>query len=441
MAEVTARKRGSKWEYRFEMAMSGGKRRQYSKGGFATKKEAMSAGTEMFARYNRAGAIFEPTELSVSDYLDWFYEHYCKKELSRNSQLCYEQMIRLYVKPILGKYKLVALKATICQEWLDDLAQKRLSKSTVKHIASRFKFAIAYAVLPCGFLESSPAQFLRVPKLPDELQSVNPHRVISPDEFSRIITAFPFGNRYHMVLMLGWCLGLRAGEATGLRWRDVDLENCTVTIDHQLVNQAYKDSRRPRADATFYMTSPKTRSSVRKIAFGPEFKSLLLREKERQENNSQDYGEYYYVQYMIDDAHGKLLYEVQRLVPTNLEPEDFICRDENGKWISYNSVKVCGRLIQKRLGIDFDYHSLRHTNATMLLDAGAEVKAVQSRLGHSSLSTTYETYIHSTCKMEQKAVEISDDFIAHVIEKAWTNGGQNDDSKESGGHLDSAISL
>ena len=49
MAEVTARKRGSKWEYRFEGISVDGKRKQYSKSGFRTKKEAMTAGTEAFS--------------------------------------------------------------------------------------------------------------------------------------------------------------------------------------------------------------------------------------------------------------------------------------------------------------------------------------------------------------------------------------------------------
>ena len=46
MAQVTARKRGKNWEYRFEIASVDGKRKQKSKGGFRTKTEAMKAGTE-----------------------------------------------------------------------------------------------------------------------------------------------------------------------------------------------------------------------------------------------------------------------------------------------------------------------------------------------------------------------------------------------------------
>jgi len=54
----------------------------------------------------------------------------------------------------------------------------------------------------------------------------------------------------------------------------------------------------------------------------------------------------------------------------------------------------------------FDYHSLRHTHATMLIEAGADVKNVQTRLGHANIQTTLQTYVHDTEKMAQRSVEL-----------------------------------
>ena len=72
---VTARKRGNRWEYRFEGASINGKRKQISKCGFRTKKDAILAGSKAYAEYNRAGLIFEPSEISVSDYLDYWFKN------------------------------------------------------------------------------------------------------------------------------------------------------------------------------------------------------------------------------------------------------------------------------------------------------------------------------------------------------------------------------
>ena len=60
--------------------------------------------------------------------------------------------------------------------------------------------------------------------------------------------------------------------------------------------------------------------------------------------------------------------------------------------------------------IGFDYHSLRHTHATMLIEGGAYVKNVQARLGHSDITTTLQTYVHNTDKMGEESVAFFEKF-------------------------------
>ena len=55
--------------------------------------------------------------------------------------------------------------------------------------------------------------------------------------------------------------------------------------------------------------------------------------------------------------------------------------------------------------IAFDFHSLRHTHATMLIENGAHVKAVQERLGHRKIQTTLQTYVHNTPVLEENAID------------------------------------
>ena len=67
------RKRGSTWSYYFDLGKVSGKRQKKEKGGFKTKKEAEAALAKAINEYNSAGAVFEPSEITVSDYLDqWF---------------------------------------------------------------------------------------------------------------------------------------------------------------------------------------------------------------------------------------------------------------------------------------------------------------------------------------------------------------------------------
>lgn len=56
--------------------------------------------------------------------------------------------------------------------------------------------------------------------------------------------------------------------------------------------------------------------------------------------------------------------------------------------------------------VAFDYHSLRHTHATLLIENGADVKDVQTRLGHTNIETTLQTYVHDTEKMVERSVDL-----------------------------------
>nr|WP_312888398.1 tyrosine-type recombinase/integrase [Clostridium bowmanii] len=56
----------------------------------------------------------------------------------------------------------------------------------------------------------------------------------------------------------------------------------------------------------------------------------------------------------------------------------------------------------------------RHTHATMLLEAGANIKDIQTRLGHSKLSTTMDTYSHVTTKIKNDSVNIFENIIATI---------------------------
>lgn len=104
MSKLNTRKRGKTWQYQFEAAKIEGKRKQITKAGFKTQKEALEAGTKALAEYNNSGLHFEPSEISVSDYFDYWYENYVCLELKINTQKSYKNYIENHIKPNLGIY-------------------------------------------------------------------------------------------------------------------------------------------------------------------------------------------------------------------------------------------------------------------------------------------------------------------------------------------------
>ncbi len=91
MGQLRTRKRGSTWEWSFEGAKINGKRSPISKGGYRTKADAIAAGTQAKAEYDNAGRTFKPVDISVSDYLDYWYNNYVVTNLAYNTQVDYAQ--------------------------------------------------------------------------------------------------------------------------------------------------------------------------------------------------------------------------------------------------------------------------------------------------------------------------------------------------------------
>lgn len=414
MAEVNTRKRGDKWEYRFEAAKIEGKRNQISKGGFKTKKEALEEGTKALAQYNNAGMHFEPTEISVSDYLDFWFDNYCKIELKYNTQLGYLSIIENHLKPNFGQYRLKSLNPTMLQTYANDLKLNGLSRSHLVGILSTFSAALDYAVHPLQYLKENPMHYVKFPSVERKPRE---RIILKPDEFQSILERFPVGNRFHIPLLIGWNCGLRISETFGLTWDDIDFENKTLKVNKQTVKRNYgvdvrevlKKKGKKEEKSAWYFTTPKY-DSGRTIKIGDSLIKALKAEKIRQFENEMMYGEYYtiMVQKTEKDEKGNeiiRLMPVQKCVGSMLPRVKMVCITENGEYTSTDSFKYCSRVIHNQLKLAFDYHSLRHTHATLLIENGISPKSVQVRLGHKNIQTTLQTYVHDTETMETKAVD------------------------------------
>ena len=90
---------------------------------------------------------------------------------------------------------------------------------------------------------------------------------------------------------------------------------------------------------------------------------------------------------------------------------NFICTKENGQPVTPNSIKYNVEKVRKLTGVDFNFHSFRHTHATMLLENNAKPKEIQTRLGHSRIATTMDTYAHVTKKMKKDTVDIFEQML------------------------------
>lgn len=417
MAKVTVRNRNKdkfdkngkekkpNWEYRFEIAKVNGKRRHASKSGFRTKGEAEKAGTAALAEYLNAGQIHKPSEISVSDFLDQWYEQYVKMNLKHATMRGYSNYINNHIKPKIGHYHLKALSPATLQDFINSYKESGYGIKTVKSVHGTLKTALSYAVQPLGYIKSNPMLYVQIPKID---KNTKQRIIITPENWKTIIERFPFGERFHIPLMIGYHTGLRISEVFGLTWEDIDFKRSEIHVNKQQLRYKFTNGD----PGVWAIGEPKTYSSIRTVKIGSTLLETLKREKVRQAQNKLKYGQFYTLQ-DTRKLNDKLIEIIPGYCAKN--PINFVCVDDNGKWMNTFTFRWCSHRIHNELKLEFDFHSLRHTHATMLAENGVNPKNLQKRLGHHNIQTTLDTYIHDTEKLADETVSIFEKLI----------GGQN----------------
>lgn len=394
MGQLRTRKRGKTWEWSFEGAKINGKRNPISKSGYRTKADAVAAGTKAKAEYDNAGRIFVPSELSVSDYIDYWLESYVKKNLAYNTYKDYETKCRIHIKPRLGTYRLASLEPDIIQNWIKDKKLEGYSKSMVGNLLACFSSALNYAVMPCRYISSNPCDYVKRPVIKDipDLKEKREY-ICTKTDFDLIMNRFPQGSSFYLPLMLGYNLGTRLGETYGFDLlKDVDFEHGTIRIRHQLKKE----------DGTWFYRSPKY-DSYRTIKMGNTIAQILKREVRERKKNRMRYGEYYTKTYLMPDSSVLQARADLQITGKEIWP---VCVKGNGELLTPESFKYCARVIHS-IGLPyFHSHCLRHTHGTILAENGASPKTIMERLGHKNIKVTLETYVFNTEKMQDNAVEI-----------------------------------
>ena len=395
--EGHVRKRGSKWYYSFEAASVGGKRKRIERVGGRTKKEAEASLRKAIDEYEKAGQHFDPIEISVADYLDYWLREEVVKNKAHNTYLDYENKVRVHIKPKLGGYRLYSLRPDVIQKWIDNIKAEGYAKSTVSSLLACLSGALEYAIQPMGYIQTNPCTPVKLPKMP-----VNPKAkehseyICSTTDFQVIIERFGPETSFYLPLMIGYHLGTRIGESYGFDLSsDVNFETSEISINAQLQNE----------NSVWYLRPPKY-DSYRTIKMGTTIRNILKKEIVKRKQNMLKYGEYYTKTYLAPDqsivqarANMEMPLPYKEIMPT--------CVKENGDLLTPQSFKYCAKVIHYELGNSlFHSHCLRHTHGTILAENGANPKTVMERLGHKDINTTLQTYIFNTDKMQTDAVDI-----------------------------------
>ena len=198
--------------------------------------------------------------------------------------------------------------------------------------------------------------------------------------------------------------GMRVGEITGLRWSDIDLKKGIIRVNHTLVYYNHRDEK----GCYFSINTPKTKAGEREIPMTEGVKQAFLMEREFQsqaeissKSRVDGYDDFIFVNRYGDvQNQGNLNKALRRMMRD--------CNDEILEKYGADSDPV--------LLPQFSCHILRHTLATRLCESGANLKFIQSILGHADVSTTMNIYVDVTDALKKKEITAFDDYMTTKLE-------------------------
>ncbi|MDX6198770.1 MAG: hypothetical protein QOJ79_1921 [Actinomycetota bacterium] len=360
-------RQGTTWQYVIDRGIDGnGRRKQYRRRGFPTKKAAQTAMLEAQSLLLR-GELANPGRRTLSDYaLQWLEA--VQASLEPAAWTNYRNMLNLYVLPRVGTVQLGLLTPLTLSALYAELLRsggrkgRPLSPTTVRLVHGVLRKSLNDAVR-WGLLGINPALRASVPKR-RRVQL----RVWTPEEGAAFVVAVE-GQRLGACWVLALTAGLRRGELAGLHWEDVDLDRAVVRIAVQ---------RTTDSDYKVVSKEPKA-SSRRAVALAPRTVAALRRHRIQQAGERLAAGVAWEATGLVFVDEGGCGYHPQRL--TDL----------------FHEAASAAGLPRIRL------HDLRHTSATLALVAGIHPKIVQERLGHASIGMTLDVYSHVLAGMQHDA--------------------------------------
>jgi len=420
MANVRVRKRGKSYEYQFETAPIDGKRKSQTKSGFDTKREAELAGIKAYNEYISAGQPYKPSDMSFSDYLDYWMKNYCEVNLRYNTIQVYANIIKNHIKPKVGVYRLSQITTGTLQEFINSVyIEKGVSKNFLKNILKVLKSSYNYATDVLEYVRYNPALKVRLPRY--ENPEPDPAHIFTPEEISIIFNRFKNSHTVYYAFLTAYYTGLRISEVFGLKWEDIDLENKTLTVARNIVkkNQGGGTKHRQisgKSTTVWYYGPCKTESSYRTIDIGDTLVEALKEFKQEQEIYREQYGDMYMKHYEKEVINPYNNQKEIKIVNAHAELEvalpeaHLVFVKNNGVFEGTDTCKYPFQVIHYELGIPCRFHDFRDTHATRLIEAGADIKAVSKRLGHSTIEITYNIYVRVTAKMEEEVVSKFEDY-------------------------------
>lgn len=248
----------------------------------------------------------------------------------RSTSRGYTYLLRKYLFPYFGDHNLTEVNRQMVQAFVTQLGRKLAPKSV--SLAKNLVSKVFTTAMEWGYLQENPATRVRI-----SAQFVQRERTaLNPEQIRLLTDALP--EPCKSMVLIAVLTGLRRGELFALRWGAIDFERKLIIVRESVYEGQFG--------------TPKTRSSVRKIAMGEALETIFLAQRK------------------MNASENALVFASQK--GTALRPENILKRTIH---------PACEKLGLPKVG----WHDLRHTSAT-LLHAHEPLRVAQAILGHSDFT-------------------------------------------------------
>ncbi|HWK79495.1 MAG TPA: site-specific integrase [Thermomicrobiales bacterium] len=311
--------------------------------------------------------------LTLNAFLDQWLEETVKPSKRPKTYLNYEYLVRVHIKPSLGKHRLEKLTQRHVEQMFTQKRAAGLSEGTIGGIRRVLRAAMNQAM-----------RWDLVPRNVVTLtESVKPNTergsALTPAQVESIFAAVK-GDRLEGLYWVALSLGLRVSELFGLQWADIDFDASVIHVRRQL---QYIQRR-------WVMSSPKTASGVRDLPMRPALAAKLQAHKDAQDLEQLTAGARW-----RGDEWGLVF-----CTKTGLPIHERTFREQ------WAAIRASAGLPE---GVRI--HDLRHTALSLLADRGAPPATLKAIAGHSHITTTLQLYVHTSTESKEATTALLEDIF------------------------------
>lgn len=353
----------------------------------------------LFENEVKKGHYIDNEKITFEDFTELWLKDYAIPNLQPKTLHEYKRLLQRIIVAI-GHIKLCQLQPIHLTAFYNNLREDGirkdkkaggLSPKTITHY-HRLISTILETGVQWNLLANNPASRVKPPKL--EKHEARHFNIEQTQYILQLLESEPL--KYRTMIVLSIFGGMRQGELTALTWSDIDFKNFTIKIDKSL---QHLPSRKT------FTKSTKT-ETMRIISVPDSVIELLKKYKLWQSEEKLNLGDLWHK----EESFIFTAYDGGAIFPSTISKWFLKFLRKHNELINNND-----NILDKETYLlpEVNFHGLRHTHATILINQNTDIATISKRLGHAKISTTTDIYTHSL----QKADKTASDNLDHLFNK------------------------